>query len=146
MATKTILQWKMLLGEAAVWTAADYLLRDLLNFSMQCGAEDGTLDKDRHQVENFLTAWRSVSVARTSTKTHGPIPILDGSMSVGDWKILLSRLTASSAAEVIVGNYLYDPRADYTYCVQALTRALIAWGELETANHKATVLPLPKRG
>jgi hypothetical protein len=77
--------------------------------------------------------------SRRSNKINGPIPVLNGDMTVEDWKRTLSKMTAGAAAETVVANYIYDPVCDYGTSVTVLRRVLQAWAELH-ANGPATTL------
>jgi hypothetical protein len=66
---------------------------------------------------------------------HGLIPVLNGDQTVEDWKRILSKLTVSAAAEMVVADYIYDPICDYGTSVKVLKRVLTAWAEIELNKH-----------
>jgi hypothetical protein len=135
----------MLLSDVSLWGAAEYLLRDLLNYAVKCAVEDGTFDRDKHQVEHFLTAWRSLSPKDKSQNANGPIANVGPTScnSVEEWRRLFSRMTTKQAAEVVVANEFLDPFADYGHCVRVLADVLQAWAA-NVNGGRSGVLPLKR--
>jgi len=136
MPVRSIYQWKMILQNLEIWNAVDWLLRDLMDYPVVGGQFNEHLQRDRDQLENFLTAFSSVSRSKTSSrKTNGPIPVIDGDLNVTQWRAVLSELNAASAAECVIANVIFDAAADYGYCVLVLKRVLTAWGEIRLREH-----------
>ena len=75
---------------------------------------------------------RSPASSRTA---NGSLPVLNGELSIAEWKSVLSKLNAAAAAETVVANYIYDPVCDYEHSVRILRRVLQAWGELKLNGH-----------
>ena len=135
MPVRSIFQWRLILENTRPWTAAEFLLRDLLDYPLFGGELNYNLERDKQQIENFLLAYGSLSHSRRSNKSNGPVPVLHGDMTIEDWKKMLSKLTVGAAAECVTANYIYDATCDYGHTVTVLRRVLQAWGELELNAH-----------
>ena len=68
-------------------------------------------------------------------RSSGPVPVLNGDLSIDEWKNVLGKLSVAAAAETVIANYIYDPICDYGHSVRILRDVLRAWAELELANH-----------
>jgi hypothetical protein len=82
MPVRNVYQWRLILENTQPWTAAEFLLRDLLDYPLFGGELNYNLDRDKQQIENFLLAYGSLSHAKRSNKTSGPVPVLRGDPSV----------------------------------------------------------------
>jgi hypothetical protein len=146
MPIRSIFQWRLILDNLPPWSAADFLLRDLLDYPCVGGQFNENVERDKQQIENFLLAYGSLSQSRRSDKTtSGPIPVLDGDLTVEEWKKVLGKLTVNAAAECVLANYLFDCRADYGYSLTVLRRVLTAWADLHaniSLAAEATKLPV----
>ena len=69
-------------------------------------------------------------------RPSGPVPILNGNLSIDEWKTVLGKLSVAAAAETVIANYIYDPICDYGHSVRILRNVLRAWAELELAKEK----------
>jgi len=132
MPVRSPAQWQLVLDGVSIWSACDYLMQDLLNFSWKSGVENLTLNADRQQLENFLVAWEVLAQTKARQRANNggrSVAIVDPSQtsSVEEWRRLFTKMTVKEASETVISGVLYDPSSDYWFCVQTLAKVMTAW-------------------
>jgi hypothetical protein len=67
-------------------------------------------------------------------RSSGPVPVLNGDLSIDESKNVLGKLSVAAAAETVIANFIYDPICDYGHSVRILRNVLRAWTELELSR------------
>jgi hypothetical protein len=134
MPVHSISEWKIILSGTPIWTASEFLLRNLMDYPRLNGPLNESFEADMCQTENYLSAFASVSHCKASHKTIGTVALICGDLGVKDWRCALDKVTVREAAELIAAN-IFSPDVDYSWAVKTLTRALTAFGEMQLADH-----------
>jgi len=137
MSLHSVYQWKLIQENVPVWSLAEYLLRDLHDYPVFRGQFNLHIEHDLQQIENFLTAFATVphDAKGKPRKPTGPVAVITGDLSVAEWKLVLSKLSVSAAAELVLFNFLYEPSCDFAYGAIVLRRVLTAWSQIKLAEH-----------
>lgn len=135
MTIHKIYDWRLILESAAVWTASEYLLRNLRDYPRYGGGNNPSLAHDQTQTENFLTAY-SILV-RSKENWHespGFVPVIAGDLDIPSWRSVLAKRSVVDCSEIILSS-LFDPTCDFNFGQLMLSRALTAYAENALADH-----------